>query len=251
MAPPLSSQPVPVVHQKLINDLHSHHHFDHTGDPSTFPPSTSLIVGPGFKEEFVPGYPTKQDSGVSESAYQGRDLREISFADSKLMIGRCNAVDFFGDGSLYLLDTPGHAVGHMCALCRTTAGKEGEEDTFIFLGGDCAHHGAEFRPTPYLPLPNEISPSPIPHAHGGSVCPGFLFASVHRLYPAPEAATEPFFIAGETAARDVEAARVSVGKMSEFDAHGNVFTVVAHDASLLDVVGIFPKAVCIFLDDSV
>src|ERR1700712_3063596 len=35
----------------------SHWHWDHTGDPSTFEKSTALIVGPGFKDAFTPGYP--------------------------------------------------------------------------------------------------------------------------------------------------------------------------------------------------
>ena len=228
-----------------LSTLHSHHHWDHTGDPSTFPSSTSLIVGPGFKEAFIPGYPTNPSSGISESAYADRELREISFTDSKLKIGRCNAIDFFNDGSFYLLDTPGHAVGHMSALCRTTAGstETGEAPTFMFLGGDCAHHGSEFRPTAYLPLPNEISPNPIPHAYSGDVCPGSLLAAIHRLRPSPEALTKPFVVTSNTIAKDVEAARESVIKMSEFDASEDVFTVIAHDQSLVDVVGTFPEKV--------
>jgi len=41
---------------------------------------------------------------------------------------------FFGDGSLYLVDTPGHMQGHLGALART--GK----DEYVFMGGDCCHH---------------------------------------------------------------------------------------------------------------
>lgn len=48
----------------------SHSHFDHHGDPNTFPDSTDLIVGPGFKANFVPSYPTKPDSGVDENAWR-------------------------------------------------------------------------------------------------------------------------------------------------------------------------------------
>jgi hypothetical protein len=36
----------------------------------------------------------------------GRNLREISFSDD-FKIGSFRAHDFFGDGSFYLLDTPG------------------------------------------------------------------------------------------------------------------------------------------------
>ncbi|KAL9014158.1 MAG: hypothetical protein Q9173_001172, partial [Seirophora scorigena] len=126
----------------------SHFHWDHAGDPSTFPQSTDLVVGPGFKEAVTPGYPADQDAPILESDYAGRHLREISF-DSDLRIGGYKAMDYFGDGSFYLLDSPGHALGHMCALARTTA----SPSTFLFLGGDCAHHAGEFRPSASLPLP--------------------------------------------------------------------------------------------------
>lgn len=47
----------------------SHWHWDHIGDPSTFPPTTDLIVGPGFKEALLPGAPTNPDSPILESDY--------------------------------------------------------------------------------------------------------------------------------------------------------------------------------------
>ncbi len=164
-------------------------------------------------------------------------MREITFAESKLILGRCRAVDFFGDGSFYLLDTPGHAVGHMCGLARTTASPDA---TFIFLGGDCAHHGAEFRPTQHLPLPKSLSPSPLPRTHPG-MCPGSLFANVHRLHPSSSSTTEPFLLAAENAAHDYQAARDSIEKIGEFDAHENILTMIAHDDTMVNVVGTFPK----------
>jgi glyoxylase-like metal-dependent hydrolase (beta-lactamase superfamily II) len=42
-------------------------------------------------------------------------------------------VDFFGDGSVYLVDTPGHCPGHISCLARVA------EDTFVFLAGDLCH----------------------------------------------------------------------------------------------------------------
>lgn len=53
----------------------SHWHFDHTGDPSTFDARTALIVGPGFKDAFMPGYPANQDSMILESDYAGRERK--------------------------------------------------------------------------------------------------------------------------------------------------------------------------------
>ena len=65
-------------------------------------------------------------------------IREISFEHSSLRIGQFAAFDFFGDGSFYLLDTPGHAIGHMCGLARTTT------TTFAFLGGDICHFSGTY-----------------------------------------------------------------------------------------------------------
>lgn len=56
----------------------SHWHFDHTGDPSTFDAHAALIVGPGFKNTFTPGYPANQDSMILESDYAGRECKWLS-----------------------------------------------------------------------------------------------------------------------------------------------------------------------------
>lgn len=47
----------------------SHWHWDHIGDPSTFPPTTDLIVGAGFKEAMLPGAPANPESPIRESDY--------------------------------------------------------------------------------------------------------------------------------------------------------------------------------------
>lgn len=220
----------------------SHLHWDHTGDPSTFPSSTDLVVGPGFKKAFTPGYPANQDSPILESDYKDRKLQEVSF-DASLTIGGYKAIDYFGDGSFYLLDSPGHTIGHMCALARTTA----NPSTFIFLGGDCAHHAGEFRPSSSLALPSTISPSPLPHLHP-TVCPGSLFIPIHRLYdpsnrahPTDTPTAEAFYQPSAKGAHDVTQCRESVKKMSDFDQDENVLVMIAHDAHMLDVVRCFPE----------
>lgn len=86
----------------------SHCHADHTGDPSTFPPCVDLIFGPGAPAARLPGYPTSQKSSLFETDYQGRKLVEITQDKFDLQIGEFRAFDYFGDGSFYLLDVPGH-----------------------------------------------------------------------------------------------------------------------------------------------
>jgi hypothetical protein len=58
---------------------------------------------------------------------------EVDFTSSDITIGRFKAFDYFGDGSFYILDSPGHAVGHINALARTSASPK---PSFIHLGGD-------------------------------------------------------------------------------------------------------------------
>lgn len=212
----------------------SHWHWDHTGDPSTFEKSTALIVGPGFKDAFTPGYPAKEDSPIRESDYEGRELREIAFSQG-LKIGRFEAFDYFGDGSFYLLNSPGHAIGHMCGLARVTS------NSFIFMGGDACHHAGEFRPSQYLPLPSSISPNPL-DLKRQNPCPGSIFED---LLPNGDK-TKPFYkIArledGKGIAHDADEAQVTIEKVIEIDARDEVFVVMAHDDSLLDVVDFFPK----------
>ena len=45
----------------------------------------------------------------------------------------------------------------------------------------------------------------------------------------------------ETAAHDFKAAKESVTKMEEFDAHETVLTMIAHDDTMVNVVGTFPN----------
>lgn len=80
----------------------------------------------------------------------------------------------------------------------------------------------------------------MPRTHPG-LCPGALFANIHHLHPSPSSSTEPFLLVTEGAAHDVRAARESVTKMGEFDAHENVLTMIAHDDTMVNIVGTFPN----------
>ena len=166
-------------------------------------------------------------------------MREINFESdgNDLNLGRYRAYDFFGDGSFYLLDTPGHAIGHMCGLARTSA----DPPEFIFMGGDITHHGGEFRPTQYLPLPKNIEPNPLVAPFTGKttqMCPGEMFEAIHPK----KSGTEPFFKpTGNGVHHNTEDTKESIEKLYEFDAYENIFVNIAHDRSLYDVVEYFPK----------
>lgn len=179
-------------------------HFDHTGNISTLPKAIDLIVGPGFKAEFEPGYPSKETSPFWEEDFKGRKIIEAPF-DTK--VGDFEAWDYFGDGSFYVLNTPGHATGHISALVRTT------EETAVFLGGDLCHFtgglcylysrwevvggfvlmfvAGDLRPSEYIPLPGELTPQmklakriPVP-------CPASMFTKCHPNQDAPHTVRIP------------------------------------------------------------
>ncbi|AEO63751.1 uncharacterized protein THITE_2109342 [Thermothielavioides terrestris NRRL 8126] len=229
----------------------SHHHFDHAGDPSMFPPSTALIVGPGF-QSMLPGYPTDPTSTILESSLANRRLIELDFESGRagtdtyapLSIGGFRALDYFGDGSFYLLHTPGHTVGHISGLARVTS----EPASFVLLAGDAIHHPGEIRPSRYLPVPSDIIPDPFAPdprplaSHYGCAAAVFdsLFAARGR------SAGDPIFDParakhGEEAFHDdVDELRRTAAKLQAMDAHDNVLIAAAHDEALLDHMDFFP-----------
>ncbi|KIW88410.1 uncharacterized protein Z519_10979 [Cladophialophora bantiana CBS 173.52] len=207
----------------------SHWHYDHTGDPSTFPSSTKLIVGPGFKDALTPGYPVNQTSQVLETDWQGRELVEVDFsASGDLTVGGFKALDYFGDGSFYIVDAPGHAIGHVCGLARVTP------DSFIFMGGDACHHGGEYRPTKYLPLPKKIdldmSSSTI---KSRGFCPGSLSGAAFCDVFNHHQPDQEVYILAKNFSHDTDRANLTIQYLEEFDAADNVFVIIAHDTFLL------------------
>ena len=221
--------------RKIDAVVWSHWHFDHTGDLSLFPQSTDLYVGPGFSEAFMPGYPTNKDCPILDADFKGRTVHEPSF-DTNTKIGAFPSHDFFGDGSFYLLDVPGHAVGHISGFARTTP------DTFVFMGGDICHFGGSYRPSAYAPMPGTI-PSSVPlDRHIPTPCPCSFFQGSH---PDPKnLRTSPFYnVTREPGGWYVDppTAQKSVKSLEAFDADENVFVCVAHDGGLLPVVDFFPN----------
>ncbi|KAL2112391.1 hypothetical protein VUR80DRAFT_7746 [Thermomyces stellatus] len=215
----------------------SHHHYDHMGEPKSFPPAMDLIVGPGFSDSFLPGYPTAAVSPVYEDDLAGRRVREITF-EEHLTVAGYRAVDYFSDGSLYILDTPGHAIGHLSALVRTT------KDTFVFLGADICHFGGSFRPTPHVPMPSELSSRDLcreeedpPKTYSAS-----LFTCLH---PRPDMGrTCPFY---EPCSRadswyvDPQRARESISRLKALDANERILVVIAHDPAVMNVLPFYPR----------
>jgi glyoxylase-like metal-dependent hydrolase (beta-lactamase superfamily II) len=116
----------------------SHIHVDHIGDPSLFP-SSRFIVGAAAEGILAKGYAPEDTEPAAEPMF-AKDLlptvrTSYLTSDHWKPIGPFpHAHDFFGDGSVYLVDAPGHLAGHLNALVRTSS-----DGSWLFLGADSAH----------------------------------------------------------------------------------------------------------------
>jgi glyoxylase-like metal-dependent hydrolase (beta-lactamase superfamily II) len=211
----------------------SHHHYDHAGDPSTFPASMVLITGPGFTNDFLPGYPTAPASPWFQESLEGRRIRELDF-EGRPEVAGYPAIDYFEDGSLYLLNSPGHATGHISALVRTTA------STFVFLGGDICHFGGSFRPTAQVPMPLMLSPDELGRTSGRAIaCTHFT-----ACHPNQQAArTSPYYsvcTSSDSWYVDPPLAQRSINTLKALDADDRILVLIAHDPGALGVISFFP-----------
>jgi glyoxylase-like metal-dependent hydrolase (beta-lactamase superfamily II) len=98
----------------------SHYHSDHTGQAADFP-SARLLMGKGDLD-FV-----RQAGGARAKRLQpwiggGGAVEEVT-----------GDKDVFGDGSVTMLDLPGHTPGHHGLLVRLASGK------VVLLSGDVTH----------------------------------------------------------------------------------------------------------------
>ncbi|KAK7025175.1 Metallo-beta-lactamase superfamily protein [Favolaschia claudopus] len=213
----------------------SHAHLDHTGDMSRFPNTTELLIGP---ETDTQTYPEFANASLVASDLAGRKVTKVNFATAKLTFSGLKAIDFFGDGSFYLLDTPGHLPGHLSALARVTP------TTFVSLAGDTFHHVGQARPRPALqksiPCPAHLLEEAktsistdyfwSPHSHTGS----FDLSSRSQQFLSISVLPDSFYA-------DPIKAQVSLEKVATFDADPDILVIVAHDISVRDTLPYFPK----------
>ena len=112
---------VPTAQVKYIGI--SHYHGDHTGQANTFPGAT-LLIGKGDWDIITD---TKPNAGINKALYApwltGGSKVEPQAADK----------DVFGDGSVIMLNMPGHTPGHHSLLVNL------KDMGPVLLTGDISH----------------------------------------------------------------------------------------------------------------
>ncbi|KII90861.1 hypothetical protein PLICRDRAFT_548759 [Plicaturopsis crispa FD-325 SS-3] len=110
----------------------SHLHWDHVGDSAQYT-NANFVVGAESAALLSPGYP------ADPASFFASDLLPPSrtqFVSDWAPLGPFpRAYDLYGDGSVYIVDAPGHLPGHINLLARTTA-----DGGWVYLAGDAAHH---------------------------------------------------------------------------------------------------------------
>ena len=164
---------------------------------------------------------------------RGRNLVELDFSVQGIRVGAFDGLDFFGDGSFYLLNTPGHAIGHLGGLARTSSNPE----TFIFMGGDLCHHGGEIRPSLYMSIPPNLTEPLSDLIRARGACPGSALFEELNIKRGRKA-NEPFF--DPAMGVDIPLAIQTIKDTQIADAQQDVFFIYAHDATIRGVVDFFP-----------
>jgi glyoxylase-like metal-dependent hydrolase (beta-lactamase superfamily II) len=103
--------------------VNSHLHFDHCGHNGPFADAVTLVQATEWAAAREPATPY---------SYVGVPLEEIGAGDLRLVDGE---VDLFGDGTVVLVPTPGHTVGHQSLLVRATPGTDA--DAALLVGDAC------------------------------------------------------------------------------------------------------------------
>ncbi|KAK7446498.1 hypothetical protein CaCOL14_010907 [Colletotrichum acutatum] len=218
----------------------SHHHWDHVGDLRLFPDTTRVVVGPGFLDAFHLGYPADALAPMLATDLSGKTVDEVDFdKPSCVSIGPFTAFDYFGDGSFYVVDAPGHSIGHIGAIARTTS----NPDTFVFMGSDSCHHCGEFRPSARRTAPSNCG---LDLSTSGPSAPCSELTSGERKGPRGGICGTPFYSITRDPryaeyTHDHGAADATIAKVQEMDGYDNVFVTMAHDDSIPKIVDMFPK----------
>ncbi|KAH7242855.1 beta-lactamase-like protein [Fusarium solani] len=181
--------------------LFSHAHWDHCRPISDEFPNAKALFGPGTKEFCSPGNLENGEPDV-DIEWDGRwfgSPKHVTetwseFDGDWVPFGVFDrAIDFFGDGSLWVIDAPGHMPGNLCAAVRLEGSQE-----WVLLGSDCCHSQALLREKEDI-----------------------------ALYDLPTGETAAYLH------KDLPAARITIDKIRLAESKYGMHIALAHDATWL------------------
>ncbi|KAF7360674.1 Metallo-beta-lactamase superfamily protein [Mycena venus] len=212
----------------------SHAHFDHVGDMSKFLNTTGLIIGAATD---ISTYPENLNATLVASDLAGHHITRLDFTNATLNFSGLKAIDYFGDGSFYLLDTPGHLPGHTTALARVTP------TSFVVLGGDTFHHAGQARPRPQFQKTYPC-PAHLLEESKSAVSTDYFWSHGTRIgvFDIPSRAQQFLALSDlpDSFYADPVKSQVSLEKIASFDADPDFLVVTAHDISLRSSIPYFP-----------
>jgi N-acyl homoserine lactone hydrolase len=100
----------------------THLHPDHASAISDFPEATFLVSTAEWEAATQGG---QRDGYVKRQFDHGFDYRLVDFTseDANSFAGFARSFDVFGDGSVRVVFTPGHTLGHMSVVLQTASGE--------------------------------------------------------------------------------------------------------------------------------
>ncbi|KAL2205512.1 Metallo-hydrolase/oxidoreductase [Sarocladium strictum] len=179
--------------------LFSHAHWDHCRPISKEFPKAKAYFGPGTKYFCSPGH-LESGQPSEEIEWDGKwfgSPQHVTETWSELEGSWVpwgpfeRTLDFFGDGSLWILEAPGHMPGNLAAAVKLQGTNE-----WVLLGSDCCHSMALLRGT------EEIAT----YTDGNGEAVAYL-------------------------QRDLPAARKTIDKIRKLEADYGVHIALAHDAT--------------------
>ncbi|KAL1844586.1 hypothetical protein VTK73DRAFT_2249 [Phialemonium thermophilum] len=137
--------------------IYSHVHWDHVGEPRDFARST-FVVGRGSLDLLrgrFPGLRGGHSFFEADLLDPDRTIELLHPEDPALVDSSSSAaanflqpwrpfgplpstIDVFRDGSLFVVDAPGHLPGHVNLLARTARNND-DEARWVYLAGDACH----------------------------------------------------------------------------------------------------------------
>ncbi|KAI8615877.1 beta-lactamase-like protein [Chytriomyces sp. MP71] len=198
----------------VSNVILSHDHYDHIGDPLLFPLFTRFSVG---------------DFGTDDEGLARLHRRDGSIIPWRKLLQDPSlfwqplgtferAHDYFGDGSFWIIDAPGHCKGHIMAMARSTASPN---PTYILFAGDAAHSKCLY------------SPCPEPH-HPESRSAIGLYTDGYKCGTGPRC--------DYSVHEDTYAAYKTIAALSRMDSLDNVLVIAAHETGVEGTVDLYPRS---------